>query len=133
MSSKPASAITSASPSFWQVIPTAPASSWSRASSGSLWVLMCGRSATPCSSQYACIRETFRSIASRSAVRTGVSSSETLHQWLAGAERAPFRIAAVARAACAEIHSSSVSDRGATRPTSSLPRAITVAPASRYA
>ena len=51
MSSKPASAISSASPSFWHVSPRAPASSWSRAIRGSLCVFTCGRSARPCSSQ----------------------------------------------------------------------------------
>ena len=47
MSSMPASAITSASPSFWQVMPTAPSSTCRRANSGILWVLMCGRSLQP--------------------------------------------------------------------------------------
>ena len=44
----PWSAMASASPSFWQVMPTAPLAICSRASSGILWVLMCGRTASPC-------------------------------------------------------------------------------------
>ncbi len=51
MSRSPAASITSASPSFWQVIPTAPARSCMCAIAGSLCVLMCGRKASPCSSQ----------------------------------------------------------------------------------
>jgi hypothetical protein len=52
----PASAITSASPSFWQVMPLAPAAICILASIGLLWVLMCGRLATPAASQADCIR-----------------------------------------------------------------------------
>ena len=74
MSRRPAASITSASPSFWQVMPTAPARTCRYAIAGSLCVLMCGRKARPCSSQYACIRPMFRSTASRSTVATGVSS-----------------------------------------------------------
>ena len=51
----PASAITSASPSFWQVMPLAPAAICSLASIGLLWVLICGRLATPAASQAAWI------------------------------------------------------------------------------
>ena len=46
----PASAITSASPIFWQVMPSAPAATCILAMVG-LWVLMCGRLATPAASQ----------------------------------------------------------------------------------
>ena len=45
----PASAMTSASPSFATWTPTAPASSCSRAICGSLCVFVCGRSETPAS------------------------------------------------------------------------------------
>ena len=38
---------TSASPSFWQVMPMAPASICMAAIAGILWVLMCGRLARP--------------------------------------------------------------------------------------
>jgi len=47
----PASAITSASPSFWHVMPTAPAFSCMRASRGTLCVFTCGLKSKPCSSQ----------------------------------------------------------------------------------
>ena len=50
---------------------------------------------------------------------------------VAPADTAPLRTAAVAPAALAAIRSSSASECGASRPTSSLPRAITLAPASR--
>ncbi len=50
---------------------------------------------------------------------------------VAPADTAPLRTAAVARVALAAIRSSSASDCGASRPTSSLPRAITLAPAAR--
>ena len=43
----PASAKTSASPSFAQQMPTAPRAICRRASSGDLWVLACGRSRMP--------------------------------------------------------------------------------------
>src|SRR4051794_35092642 len=52
-------------------------------------------------------------------------------QPVAPADTAPLRIAAVARVALAAIRSSSASDCGASRPTSSLPRATTLAPAAR--
>ena len=52
-------------------------------------------------------------------------------QPVAPADTAPSRTAAVARVAMAAIRSSSASDCGASRPTSSLPRAITLAPAAR--
>jgi hypothetical protein len=66
MSSMPASAITSASPSFWQVMPLAPAAICIFASIGLLWVLMCGRLATPAASQAAWIRAMLRSTRSMS-------------------------------------------------------------------
>src|ERR1700730_10392148 len=71
MSSMPASAITSALPSFWQVMPFAPAATCSFASSGLLWVLMCGRLATPAASQAAWIRAMLRSTRSMSMTAAG--------------------------------------------------------------
>ena len=56
MSSIPASAITSASPSFWHVMPRAPSASCRRAISTDLCVLTCGRFASPTASQCACQR-----------------------------------------------------------------------------
>ena len=46
-SSTPSSAKTSASPIVATVNPTAPAASWRRAKARLLWVLACGRNATP--------------------------------------------------------------------------------------
>src|SRR5690349_17841944 len=60
MSSIPASAMISASPSFWQVMPRAPAATCIFASTGLLWVLICGRLATPAASQAAWIRAMVR-------------------------------------------------------------------------
>src|SRR6202795_3561920 len=78
MSSMPASAITSASPSFWQVMPWAPASICSFASIGLLWVLMCGRLATPAASHAAWIRAMLRSTRSMSMTATGVPYSRAI-------------------------------------------------------
>ncbi len=72
MSSMPASAITSASPIFWQVMPLAPASICSFASIGLLCVLMCGRLATPAASQAAWMRAMLRSTLSMSMTAQGV-------------------------------------------------------------
>src|ERR1700679_3352368 len=71
MLSMPASAITSASPSFWQVMPLAPAATWSFASIGLLWVLICGRLATPAVSQAFCTLAMLRSTRSMSMTATG--------------------------------------------------------------
>ena len=71
----PAAAITSASPSLAQHIPTAPASIWSRATRGDLCALACGRQATPASAQSSAMRARLRSNASASTKSTGVSSS----------------------------------------------------------
>ena len=68
----PASAITSASPSFWQVMPWAPAAICSFAIIGLLWVLMCGRLATPAASQAAWTRAMLRSTRSMSMTKAGV-------------------------------------------------------------
>src|ERR1700743_1454985 len=78
MSSIPASAITSASPSFWQVIPLAPAATCIFASIGLLWVLMCGRLATPAASQAAWIRAMLRSTLSMSITAIGVPYSRAI-------------------------------------------------------
>jgi hypothetical protein len=78
MSSRPASAITSASPTFWQVMPRAPASRCSRAITGLLCVLMCGRFATPAASQAPCRRAMLRSTTSRSMATAGVPYSRAI-------------------------------------------------------
>ena len=75
MSSIPASAITSASPSFWQVMPFAPALTCIVASRGLLWVLICGRLATPAASQAAWMRAMLRSTLSMSMTAQGVPYS----------------------------------------------------------
>jgi hypothetical protein len=72
MSSRPAAAITSASPSFWQAMPRAPASTCMRAMIGLLCVLVCGRLATPAASQAACSRAMLRSTMARSITTAGV-------------------------------------------------------------
>ena len=74
----PASAITSASPSFWQVMPLAPAATCICASKGLLWVLMCGRLATPAASQAAWIRAMLRSTRSMSMTAQGVPYSRAI-------------------------------------------------------
>src|SRR5580693_375770 len=78
MSSIPASAITSASPSFWQVMPLAPAAICSFASTGLLWVFMCGRLARPAASQVAWIRAMLRSTRSMSMTAAGVPYSRAI-------------------------------------------------------
>ena len=76
MSRIPAAAMTSASPSFAQVTPCAPAWRSLCASAGVLMPLVCGRQPTPASPMMTWrIRATLRSKASRSTRRTGVSSS----------------------------------------------------------
>src|SRR5882724_4290247 len=78
MSSIPASAMISASPSFWQVMPLAPALTCICASSGLLWVLMCGRLATPAASQAAWIRAMLASTRSMSMTAQGVPYSRAI-------------------------------------------------------
>ncbi len=74
----PAFAITSASPIFWQVMPLAPAAICIRASIGLLWVLICGRLATPAASQAAWIRAMLRSTRSMSMTAAGVPYSRAI-------------------------------------------------------
>src|SRR4029077_3796227 len=78
MSSIPASAITSASPIFWQVMPWAPAATCIFASNGLLWVLMCGRLATPAASHAAWTRAMLRSTLSMSMTAAGVPYSRAI-------------------------------------------------------
>src|SRR4029453_15851154 len=78
MSSIPASAITSASPIFWQVMPRAPAATCIRASVGLLWVLMGGRLATPAASHAAWMRAMLRSTRSMSMTAQGVPYSRAI-------------------------------------------------------
>src|SRR5581483_2810026 len=83
MSSRPPSAITSASPSFWQVMPRAPAAACILARTGLLCVLMCGRLATPARSHSSCTRAMLRSTRSRSMTTQGVPNSPAI--WLLSA------------------------------------------------
>src|SRR4051812_16435720 len=76
-SAAPASAMTSTSPSFWQVMPIAPASICFFANAGILCVLMCGRLARPWPASVSCARLMFASTMSRSITTAGVSSSAT--------------------------------------------------------
>src|ERR1035438_5504989 len=62
MSSNPASAITSASPTFATVMPPAPCRTWRCASSGILCVLVWGRNRSACCRQYSDALRTLRSI-----------------------------------------------------------------------
>src|SRR5437773_5327414 len=78
MSSIPASAITSASPIFWQVMPLAPAAICICASIGLLWVLICGRLATPAASHAAWMRAMLRSTRSMSMTAQGVPYSRAI-------------------------------------------------------
>ena len=74
-SATPASAKTSTSEIFWQVMPAAPAAICMAAIAGILWVLMCGRLARPAAAIVACTRAMFASTRSRSMVTQGVSRS----------------------------------------------------------
>src|SRR5688500_15663288 len=76
-SAAPASTKVSTSPSFWQVMPTAPAAICISAIAGILCVLMCGRLAIPWRSSSAWARRMFASSLSRSMVTAGVSRSST--------------------------------------------------------
>src|SRR5262249_33201983 len=78
MSSMPALAMISASPSFWQVMPCAPAASCIFASIGLLCVLICGRLATPATSHAFWIREMLRSTRSISMEAQGVPYSRAI-------------------------------------------------------
>ena len=69
----PAAANTSASPSFAQVMPMAPAASCIRASVGHLCVLACGRRRTGLSRKASAIRLMLASTASISRHSAGVS------------------------------------------------------------
>ena len=73
MSSNPPLTITSASPIFWQFMPTAPASSCALAKWSVLWVLMCGRNFKPRASQWAWNLVTFPSATVSSITNVGVS------------------------------------------------------------
>ena len=70
-----ASAKTSTSPSFWQVMPTAPAAICIWPMAGILCVLMCGRLPSPCRARCACTRRMLSAITSRWIVTAGVSSA----------------------------------------------------------
>jgi len=76
-SATPASVKTSTSPSFWQVMPTAPAAICMRPSAGILWVFTCGRLAMPSRARWSWTRRMLRSTMSRRTVTAGVSSSVT--------------------------------------------------------
>src|SRR3990172_3560173 len=71
----PARAITSASPSFAQATPRAPAATWRRAISGHLWVLAWGRIALPARRACPAIVARFFSKRSRSRSSAGVGIS----------------------------------------------------------
>src|SRR5262245_29392127 len=71
----PAAAITSASPTLAQQMPTAPAAIWRRAISGHLCVFEWGRSFLPAAFTCAAILAMFRSKRSRSRRRAGVGIS----------------------------------------------------------
>src|SRR3954471_16201305 len=78
MSSIPALTMISASPSFWQVMPLAPAAICILAIVGFLCVLMWGRLATPASSQAFWIRAMLRSTLSMSMTAQGVPYSRAI-------------------------------------------------------
>src|SRR5262249_32639786 len=66
------------SPIFWQVMPRAPAVTCIRASIGLLWVLICGRLATPAASHAAWMRAMLRSTRSMSMTAQGVPYSRAI-------------------------------------------------------
>src|SRR5215470_20211311 len=76
MSRIPAADITSASPTFAQVMPIAPAASCICAISGVLCAFACGRQPTPCARHAATMRAMLASIRSRSTSSAGVSSAD---------------------------------------------------------
>src|SRR6266849_6977710 len=79
----PEAAITSASPTLAQQMPTAPAAIWRRAISGHLCVFECGRSFLPTAFTCAAILAMFRSKRSRSSSRAGVGISVLVMAWRA--------------------------------------------------
>src|SRR6266436_45864 len=79
----PAAAITSASPTLAQQMPTAPAAIWRRAISGHLCVFECGRSFLPTAFTWAAILAMFRSKRSRSRSSAGVGISVLVMAWRA--------------------------------------------------
>src|SRR6266849_412063 len=79
----PEAAITSASPTLAQQMPTAPAAIWRRAISGHLCVFECGRSFLPTAFTWAAILVMFRSKRSRSSSSAGVGISDRVMAWRA--------------------------------------------------
>ena len=77
MSSKPAAAKTSASPTLPAVIPTAPDCTWRRPISTHLCVLTCGLRSRSCSAAKLCIRSMLRCMTSTSTIGEGVSTRST--------------------------------------------------------
>ena len=75
----PAAAMTSASPSFAQVMPIAPAAISSLAIEGILCPFACGRQATPCVRHVSATAWIFASIRATSTHKAGVSSSAFVH------------------------------------------------------
>src|SRR5687767_10630515 len=71
----PPATIASASPSFAQQMPIAPASSCLRAMRGVLWALACGRTAHPVRRDHSAMRAMFRSSTAASTTSAGVSSA----------------------------------------------------------
>ena len=71
----PASTMTSASPTFWQTMPMAPAASCILAISGILCVFVCTRRGMSHLSHAACVSRIFFLRISRSMVSAGVSRS----------------------------------------------------------
>ena len=69
----PALAITIASQTVAVATPTAPARTWRRLSCGLLWVLTCGRTATPRPRAWSAILSMLRSTAARSSSSAGVT------------------------------------------------------------
>src|SRR5436190_2309482 len=85
MSVTPASAKTSASPSFAQQIPAAPAAICIRAMTGDLCVLQCGRSCLPLSLTIFCIRAMLRASFEDSTRTAGVGiSDKRMGMWKCG-------------------------------------------------
>src|SRR5712691_2136769 len=79
----PEAAITSASPTLAQQMPTAPAAIWRRAISGHLCVFECGRSFLPTAFTWAAILAMFRSKRPRSSSSAGVGISVLIMAWRA--------------------------------------------------
>src|SRR5688500_4651679 len=77
MSSNPAAAKTSASPTLPAVMPTAPASIWRRPISTHLCVLTCGLRSRPCRAAKPCMRSMLSCMTSASTIGAGVSTRST--------------------------------------------------------